>query len=600
MTLPIAVLFVIIGITFVLFATEWLRTDVLALSVLCGLGVLGYFWPKEFLTTNELFSCFSNSAPITVASMFILGAGLTRTNALAGITAGLLKCADYGEAALLAVMMTTFIAVSAFINNTAVVAFFLPVVLHVCATRQLAPSRFLIPLSYSAMFGGTCVLIGTSTNIVVNNVIARHKLPEIGMFEPTKMGVVYAIIGSLYILFIGRRLLPNRESLSALIMSQRSKEYRTDVVVLRASPIIGQRLGDVRKKHLHAGTILGVTRDGLPLDPPFEQIRLAEGDRIIVNLALTGLRDVQAAPGLALLPEAELGIEQISAERTSMVEAVVSMNSPLQNKTLRELDFAHRRDVRIIAMHRHGMNVSDKFEEVPLRFGDTLLLQATDEALINLQEDRSLLLLSPVKVGASRRHKGWLAILIIALVVAADAFNVLPISHAALIGALALVLTGCLEMNEAYEAINWNIVMLIIGSLGLGLAMEKSGGAEFLTYHLHEWLGDYGPHVAVSGIYLVSMILTELIANNAVAALMTPIAINVCYALGLHDPRPFIFAVMFAASAAFATPIGYQTNTMIFGAGGYKFTDFFKIGLPLNILLWITASLLIPYFWPLR
>lgn len=600
MTLGIAVLFLIIGVTFVVFATEWLRTDVLALSVLCVLGLLGHFWPNEFLTSEEVFGCFSNPAPITVAAMFILGAGLTRTDSLSGLTTLFTRLADQGELAVLAVMMAVFIAVSAFINNTAVVAFFLPVVFQVCASKQFPPSRFLIPLSYSAMFGGTCVLIGTSTNIVINNVVARHGLPEIEMFEPTRMGLVYAAVGSLYILFIGRHLLPSRETLTSLLLGSRSKEYRTDLVILRNSPLIGQRLGDIRAKKLRAGTVLGVTRDNVPLDPPFDHVVLQDGDRILVNLALSGVREVQATAGIALLPEAELGIEQLSAAETTFVEAIIPMNSALQGKTLRELNFAHRHGVRIIAMHRHGLSVREKFEEQPLHFGDTLLLQGTEEAITSVRDDRAVMLLSPVKVPASRQHKGWLAIGIIGAVIAADAFNILPISHAALMGALALVLTGCLDMNEAYEAINWNIIMLIIGSLGLGLAMEKSGGAEFLTAQIHHWFGAYGPRVAVSGIYLFSMILTELIANNAVAALMTPIAINTCYALGLQDPRPFIFAVMFAASAAFATPIGYQTNTMIFGAGGYKFTDFFKIGLPLNVLLWVVASIFIPIFWPLR
>ena len=599
-TLGIGLLFVIIALTFVMFATEWLRTDVLALSVLCVLGILGYFLPKEFLKTDELFSCFSNPAPITVAAMFVLGAGLTRTDSLAGLSTLFTRLADYGELALLAVMMATCVFVSAFINNTAVVAFFLPVVLQVCARKELPPSRFLIPLSYSAMFGGTCVLIGTSTNIVVNNVVARHGLPEIGMFETTKMGLIYAAIGSLYILFIGRHLLPKRETLTSLLMGHRGKEFRTDLIVLRGSPLIGQRLGEVRAKKLRAGTILGATRDNEPLDPPFDQIILREGDRLFVNLAVSGVRDVQATAGLALLPEAELGIEQLSAAETTLVEAIIPMNSALQGKTLRDLNFAHRHGVRIIAMHRHGMSVRERFEDVALHFGDTLLLQGTDEAIVSVQDDRAVMLLSPMKVPASRRHKGWLAVAIILGVVATDAFNILPISHAALIGALALVLTGCLDMNEAYEAINWNIIMLIVGSLGLGLAMEKSGGAKYLTYQLNHWFGVYGPRAAIAGIYLMSMVLTELIANNAVAALMTPIAISTCYAMGLHDARPFVFAVMFAASAAFATPIGYQTNTMIYGAGGYKFTDFFKIGLPLNLILWITASLLIPVFWPLR
>jgi di/tricarboxylate transporter len=592
MTLEMALVFLITAATFVLFVTERLRTDVLALSVLCLLGLL------KLLTPAQLLSSFSDPAPVTVAAMFVLGAGLTRTGALEGISNSLLKLADKGEVLLLLAMMALVAVVSAFINNTAVVMFFLPVVLHVCTQKQIAPSRLLIPLSYAAMFGGTCSLIGTSTNIVVSNVALRSGEMPIGMFEPTKMGLLYAVAGIAYVLVVGRRLLPARETLTTLLGAGPGREFRTEVVVLRHSPLIGQRLGEVRAKKLRAGTILGVTRNAEPLDPPFDQIVLQESDRIIMNMAISGVRDVQATRGLALLPEAELGIEQIGAEATAFVEAVVPNNTPLLGKTLRELDFAHRRDVRILALHRAGMNVGERWEETPLRFGDTLLLQGTEEAIANLRDDRSLLLLSPVKLPALRRHKGWLAIAIVAGVMIVASFGAYPVAHVAIVGSLLLVLTRCLDMNEGYESINWNIIILIIGMLGLGLAMEKTGGAEFIAKQMNAWFGAFGPRVALSGTYLMAVVLTEMVSNNAVAALVTPVAISTAHALGCN-PHPFVFAVMFAASASFATPIGYQTNTMIYSAGGYKFTDYIKVGLPLNLILWMLATLLIPVFWPL-
>lgn len=602
MTLQIGLVLLITLATFVVFATERMRTDVLALSVLSLLGLLGILSPEELL------SCFSNPAPITVAAMFVLGAGLTRTGALEGVADKLLKVAEKGELALLLATMGLVILVSAFINNTAVVTFFLPVVLYVCAQKEIAPSRLLIPLSYAAMFGGTCTLIGTSTNIVASNVALGMNIPPVRMFDQSPFGLIICVTGALYMAFIGRRLLPARETLTTLLGSSKGKEYRTEVVVLRNSPLIGQKLGDVRAKKLRAGTLLGVTRGQEPLDPPFDPIVLEDGDRILMNVAISTVRDVQSLQGLALVPEVELGVEQIAAEESLLVEAIVSNNSPLLGKTLRELDFAGRHGVRILAVHRQGMNLRERFEETPLHFGDTLLVQATDEALQQLREEGALLLLSPVKIPLVRRHKGSIAIAIVVGVMAAASLGdlqlgsltipAMPVATVALAGSLLLVLTRCLDMNEVYESINWNIIMLIAGMLGLGLAMEKTGGATYIAGHMNDLFGAHGPRVALAGTYLITMILTEMISNNAVAALMTPIAIATAQALGC-SPMPFLFAVMFAASASFSTPIGYQTNTMIYGAGGYKFIDFFKVGAPLNLILWMLASWLIPVFWPL-
>lgn len=602
MTLQIGLVLLITVTTFVVFATERMRTDVLALCVLSLLGVLG------ILTPNELLSCFSNPAPITVAAMFVLGAGLTRTGALEGVADKLLKVADKGELPLLLATMALVAVVSAFINNTAVVTFFLPVVLYVCTRKEIAPSRFLIPLSFAAMMGGTCTLIGTSTNIVASNVAAHMNQPPIRMFDQLPFGLVIVTAGILYMTLLGRRLLPSRETLTTLLGSSKGKEYRTEVVVLRNSPLIGQKLGDVRAKRLRVGTVLGVTRNQEPLDPPFDQIELHDGDRIIMNVAIANVRDVQSVQGLALVPEVELGVEQIAAEESALVEAIVPNNTRMLGKSLRDLDFAERHGVRVLAVHRQGMNLRERFEETALHFGDTLLVQGTEEAIQELRDAGDLLLLTPVRIRHVRRHKGWMAIgIVIGVMVLASlgdvqlgsfALPAMPVATVAIIGSLMLVLTKCLDMNEAYESINWNIIMLIAGMLGLGLAMEKTGGAAFIAGLMNDHFGGFGPRVALSGTYLISMILTEMVSNNAVAALMTPIAISTAQALGCN-PAPFIFAVMFAASASFSTPIGYQTNTMIYGAGGYKFTDFFKVGAPLNLMLWMFASWLIPIFWPL-
>ncbi len=592
LTIPMVFVFGLTAVMFFMFATERMRSDVLALSVLAVLGISGVLAPEDVL------QCFSNPAPVTVAAMFVLGAGLTRTGALEGISNLLIRVADRGELALLLTMMALVIGVSAFINNTAVVAFFLPVVLYVCAQRRFAPSRYMIPLSYAALFGGLCTLIGTSTNIVVNSVVTRHNLTPIGMFEPTLFGVVAGLAGMGYMAVARRTLLPSRETLTTIMSTASVREFRTDIVVLPGSPLIGMKLGDVRAKHFRAGRILGATRHGDPLDPPFDRIVLREGDRLLVNLAMSGVRDVQSTRGLALLPETELGLEQLSAESTVMVEAIVPNFTALMNKTLREIDFTGRFNVMVLALHHHGMNVREQLMDTPLRVGDAALLQGTEEAIQQLRRETDLILLEPKRIPIIRRHKGIVAMMIVAAVMLGVSVGHLPVALVALAGALLLVLTKCLDMNEAYDAVNWNIIMLIVGTLGLGLAYEKTGAARFIAESVFGAWNGMGPRATLAAIYLMALVMTEVLSNTAVAALMTPIAITLAETMDC-SPRPFIFAVMFASSAAFASPIGYQTHMMVYGAGGYKFRDYVKIGAPLDVIYWILASLLIPIFWPL-
>src|ERR1043166_2898060 len=385
MTFEMGFVFVVTIGTIVLFATERLRPDLLSLSVLCLLAM------TKILTPNEVLSCFSNPGPVTIAAMFILAEGLTRTDALDGISQSLLKLADKGETYVLGGLMLLAVFVSAFINNTAVVAFFMPVVMLVCTQKKMAPSRLLIPLSYGSLLGGIGTLIGTSTNIVVDSIAQRLGQPPVRMFEQTAVGAIMGLAGIAYMVLIGRHLLPTRETMTSLLGGNGGKEYRTDLVVLRNSPLVGQRLRDVQTKFLRAGTVLGVTRAGSDLEPPFGEIHLEGGDRILVSIPAAAVRNVQATPGLRLLPEAEMGIEELATETTTLIEAIVPIDSPLLGKSLRELDFAHRHGVRILALHRHGLNVQERLEEMPLRFGDTLLLQGTEEAIERIRHDRALL-----------------------------------------------------------------------------------------------------------------------------------------------------------------------------------------------------------------
>ncbi len=582
------VTFAVLAGVFVVFAKEWLPNDLVALGGMSVLLVCG------ILDEKDLGTIFSNSAPMTIGAMFILGEALTRTGAIDWIAHRFEKWAKKSLPRAIVILALIVMPLSAFMNNTPVVIVFLPVLMAFARSTGLKASKLLIPLSFLSILGGTITLIGTSTNLLVSGLSKQQGQPEFGIFEISGLGAVYALVGSLYIYFIGRHLLPDRDTVSSLLDAEDTRKFSSAVEVPEGSDLVGSRLIDHPLFSNRRRTIVyEVIRHGRRVDDiPLDAILLGANDILWFRATPKQLAEIQAAPGLS-----KRSGEGMQGEEIKTVEAIIGPQSALIGKSVKQSSIRRRYGIVVAAVHRKGVNVSESYQDMRLAFGDTLLLEGPVGNIVRLNQEGSFLSLNETTISSPLKSRMAVAVAILAAVVLSSAFDLLSITSAALVGAVLVVLTGCLELGNAYKAIEWNVLFLIYGMLGIGLAMQKSGGAEWIAMGVVGALGGYAPIVILAAIYLLVSILTELVTNNAVAILMTPIAISIAGSMDV-DPRPFLVAVMFGASASFITPIGYQTNTYVYGAGGYRFGDFMKVGIPLNLILWVVAVVLIPFFWP--
>ncbi len=593
----IVIIHVLIVASIVLFGTERVRADLVSVLVLASLMVLGLFRDR-FPPANDVFVGFSNPATVTVASMFILSGGLVRTGAVNWISGKIVGAAKDDKRSVVVILLITVGALSAFVNNTATIAVFLPIALTISRQYDIGASKILMPLSFIAIVGGTCTLIGTSTNVIVSEISAEHGIGQFPMFEMAKLGLPFFVVALAYLIWVAPRILPVREHISALTRKYRMSDYLSGLMVTPNSTLLGRTLVQARLSERYDVNVLQITRGEEVRWFGLRDTPLETGDRLLVRGDADDIVRLADMENLSLVAEAKFADENLASDMTALVECVISPSSSLVGSSLKEADFRRRYGVFALAVRKHGRTIRRKIAEIRLEPGDTLLLQGRRAVIDTLFDTPDFLVLREIDVPRIRRKRSLLAIGIVALVVIAAALHVFPIMVAAVLGALAMVGTGCVSLKEAYETIDWMVIFLLAGMIPLGLAMETTGTAGFLVGAMMSLSDVLGPTFLVSLFYLLASLLTAVMSNNATAVLLAPIGIGAAAELGA-SPWPFMMAIAFGASAAFATPVGYQTNLMVYGPGRYRYTDFLRAGIPLNVLFWVIATLAIPRIWPL-
>jgi di/tricarboxylate transporter len=578
--------------TLLLLITQWLRIEIAALLIIVALPALGLISPTEAL------SGFANEATITVAAMFIISAGLLRTGVL-DYVAGLAERLNVRRPRALLVIVGALAAIpSAFLNNTAVVIMLIPVVLRLCQKYHIMPSKLLIPMSYFAILGGTVTLVGTSTNILVHTLDVQAGGPGFGMFEFAPMGLCYLMLGGAFILIFSNRLLPERKVLSQLLEPQHRSYFLTEIVVPEQSGLVDATIRELLSRVENARIVELVRGDETWLGPDTSTI-IKAGDSLLIEASPQAIAAVLERERVELA-SAVADTERVKISRLDlfMVEAVVTPNSPLRGQHLSEIGLDRHYGIKVIAVQRMGRHLYVRLREMRIQVGDVLLVQGEESALKEFQNSGAALLIEGVDQTIRFSAKAPIAIGVLAVVVVMAALGPLPISLVALGGAGLMLLTGCLRFEGATRSLDVSVLLILAAALPLGLAMQKTGMAEKMGHAVVDFAGDFGPIALVGAVYLVTSVLTGFLSNAATAVLLAPIVLQIATETGI-DPKPLLVAVAFGASASFFTPIGYQTNLIVMGPGGYLFRDYLRIGIVLNIILWLAATSLIPVFWPL-
>ena len=592
MTLDIALTLLIILGALVLFATEKLRVDVVALMVLITVGVLG------LVPSDKLFSGFSNSAVVTVWAVYMVSGGLFKTGVANAMGSGILKVAGNTESRLIGTIMLTVGVLSAFMNNVGATAMLLPAVVGISRVTKVAVSKMLIPLAFASLLGGAMTLIGTPANILATGILAARGLPTFGFFEFTPMGIVVLTTGVLYMVLIGRRLLPVHEGPGNKEEDYNIREYVTEVRVSPVSSLIGKTLLESRLGRDYDLSVLALQRENGDRPPLNRDTEIRMGDLLVVESSASDLMAARQSLGLTTEAERTLDIESLERGDVQIIEATLAPRSHIVGLSLRDVRFRDRYGFTALAISRHGELITERLRDVPLQFGDALLLQGPKHRIKQLQEGENFLVLEPIETEQFRRNKAPIAIGALVLAIGLTIFAGMSISLAMVIAAVIMILAGALRIDEAYEAVDWRTVFLVAGMLPLGLAMELTGTAEFLADIMLGLFGPFGALATLAGIYLLAALITQPMSNAAAIVLVVPIALNTAMGLGANY-KTFTMAVVIGAATSFLSPVGHKANVLVFGPGGYKFTDYARVGAILTVLLLIVSMIFLPIFWPL-
>jgi di/tricarboxylate transporter len=595
MSLEIFGILVLMILVLVLLVLETLPIDVL------GIGLLLVLWISGYVDAPEAVAGFSNKAVLTVALMFVLSHALVKTGVLENLGQYFYELEKKKKWAGMSLFFVSVSLFSGFINNVAAVAIFIPVAMHMASKFRISPSKLLLPLSYAAIYGGTITLIGTSTNLLVSSVGESHGLKPLGMFEFLPLGIIFLIVGSVYSIVILPRMLPSRAPVSTLVGKYHMSTYLTEFKIDVKSPLIGSSCREKKLNERYDITVLAVIRDGEQRSSGIADLKLLKDDVLLTKGVLANFLKFHQQEKVLALSDVKLGESELQAGDNILVEGLVGPASTLPGKSLSELDFRKKYQAFVLAIGRRGITIKQKIAHIRLRFADTLLMLIPADQIDDLRNKSDLIILQHHEVNMRKKRIRWLAVIIIPIIMFSAAIGLVDILAAAFAGVFLLLVTRHISTREAYASINGPVIVFIAAFIPFGVAMETSGAATLIGNSISSLANLFPtgmkPHALLSILYLTTAMITAVISNNAAAIMLTPVAIAAAHTLGI-DSRPLIFTVCFAASASFMTPIGYQTNLMVYGPGKYRFTDFVKAGAPLNFSFWILASVLIPVFWP--
>jgi len=590
MTPQIAIVLALLFVALVLFSTERIPIEVVSLLLVMALVL------TNTLTAGEAFAGFGNDIVITIAGLFILTGGLAKTGVIDLVGRRLHRTAGDSEFRIVALIMFAAAFCAAVMKNTTTTAMFLPVVLGIAARRNMSPSKLLMPLAFGAILGGTCTLIGTSTNLAVSGALPRYGIQPFTMFELTRVGVVIVGVGMLYMLFVGRGLLPRRKSNESLTEQYHVRQYMTEVIVMDDSPLIDKSLAEARIGDELDLTVLGILRGQEHRIAPNPAEHIKADDLLLVQGRVEDILKVKAEAGIEIKPDFELSDSFLESTDTELFEAMVPRGSDFIGRTLKRLDIRKRYGVVVLAIDRHGVDLLSKISRVRLRFGDVLLIQGNREQVERLAADGQILLLEEISEKRARPEKRKWAYLAFGVFLFFSLTHLVPLPIAVLIGVMILLASQALRMSEVYEIIDWRLLILIACMISFGVAMEKTGADQYLADFIVRGTGQYGPTAVLAGFFLMTVALTQPMSNQAAALVMLPIAVKTAVALGLN-PRTFAVTVTYAASCSFLTPLE-PACVLVYTPGHYRFLDFVKVGSILTVAVFAIVVWLVPVFWP--